>query len=495
MHRSLHSVFGGLLGPTVVVWMAMAAAGAAGAQAPAPDDGVGGLVREGLAALAAGDLETAEGRLEEAAALDPERADAWLGLAGVREREGDVLAALELARQAERLAPGMAGAALATGGLLARLGAVEESLAALGRARSLDPSAPAPYLLAAILLRDAGRVEEAIGILREGHERGLESAEIERDLGLLLLAAGEPAAARAVAEAGLARRPDDGGLLLVEGLALAADPERRGEAARWLERALAAGAPQPGRIHLELGSLLLEREGPEAALAHLAEAARLLADAPEAQYRLATALQRAGDAEGSAAAMARFRELSERRDAEERAAKEAGIALNEAQELAAANRLTEALARLDGLLAAGAADARAHALRAKVLFSLARPDEGLAAIARARELAPARSEYPYLEGLFLLHLGRPADAERALLAAVTLDAGLGEAWSLLGGAAVKLDRPAAAVERFQRALDLGADSAALRLGYAAALESLGRGAESEEQMRAYRRLKQGADAG
>ncbi len=495
MNRRLQRALAGIAAASIAAWMAVGAPGPAGAQGPGPDDRAGGLVAEGLAALTAGDLEKAAGRLEEAAGLEPARAEIWLGLAAVRERQGDLLAALELARRAERLAPELAAAALASGSLLARVGATSEALAALARARSLEPGDPGPYLLAALLHRDAGRVEEAIGVLREAGERGVESAEIDRDLGLLLLSAGEPAGALEAAERGLGRRSGDGGLLLVKGLALAADPERRGAAAEWLEKALAAGAPQPGRIHLELGSLLLEGEEMEAALAHLTEAARRLPDAPEAQYRLATALQRAGEAEGSAAAMARFRELSARRDAEERAAKEAGIALNEAQELAEANRLTEALARLDGILAAGTPDARAQALKGKVLFSLARPDEALAAIARARELAPARSEYPYLEGLFLLHLGRPLEAERSLLAAVALDAGLGEAWSLLGGAAVKLERPEEATERFRRALDLGADSAALRLGYAAALESLGRAEESEEQMRAYRRLKQGPDEG
>ncbi len=491
MNRPLTRVACGFGLLVLAAWPAPLAAESAIAQGPGSGDRVGGLVEEGLAALAAGDLGTAEERFSEAAAREPQRPEVWLGLAGVREQEGEPLAALELTRRAERLAPGMAAAALASGRLLARIGAAPAAIAALARARALDPADPRPYLLAALLHRDTGEIEEAIGILREASERGLESAEIDRDLGLLLLAVGEPGAALAAAEAGLGRRADDAGLLLVKGLALAADPARRGEAAGWLERALAGGAPQPGRIHLELGTLVLERQGPAAALAHLTEAARLLPDSPEAQYRLATARLAAGDAEGSEAAMARFRQLSELRDARERAAKETGIALNEAQELALANRLPEALARIGELLAREPANGRAHALRAKLLFSLGRPDEALASIARARELEPARSEYPYLEGLCLLHLGRPAEAERALLGAVALDSGLGEAWSLLGGAAVKLERPAAAVERFQRALDLGADGPSLRLGYAAALESLGRGAESEEQMRAYRRLTKG----
>jgi Flp pilus assembly protein TadD len=69
---------------------------------------------------------------------------------------------------------------------------------------------------------------------------------------------------------------------------------------------------------------------------------------------------------------------------------------------------------------------------------------------------------------------------------VALDPDLGQAHARLGGAIAKQNRPAEAVAYFQRALDLGADSPTLRLGYSAALESLGRDDEAEAQMEAYR---------
>ena len=45
------------------------------------------------------------------------------------------------------------------------------------------------------------------------------------------------------------------------------------------------------------------------------------------------------------------------------------------------------------------------------------------------------------------------------------------------------------MEYFRQAVELGSDSPSLRLGYAAALESLGRIDERDAQMVAYRRLK------
>ena len=66
---------------------------------------------------------------------------------------------------------------------------------------------------------------------------------------------------------------------------------------------------------------------------------------------------------------------------------------------------------------------------------------------------------------------------------------VGEAHHLLGGAAAKRGRPEEAAAYFQRALELGADSPSLRLGYASALEALGQAPESEAQMAIYRRMR------
>ncbi len=449
------------------------------------------LMATAAKALRAGDPETAEARFEEASRLVPGSAKPWLGLAEVHERRGELLRALELARHAWGLAPEEPLAALATGRLLARLGAVGEALEALAAARRLDPREPQACRLAALLLRDADRLDEAVALLEDGLASGIETPEVHEELGLLLLTAGDAERALAVAEVARERHPRSGRLALLTGLALAALPERRGEAADHIEAALELGVPDAGRARLELGTLWLEQGRGEDALPMLEEAARLLPGSPEAHYRLAAARRAAGDAAGARAALARFQQLHRERDAADHRAKQLGAALNEAQSLAQQNRLPEALERLAALLAETPAEPAALALQAKVLFSMHRGPQALASIARARQLDPGKVEHHYLEGLFLARLSRWDDAAAALERALALDASSADAHELLGGIAAKRERPEEAARHFQRALDLGADSPSLRLGYAAALESLGRTRESEQQMRAYRRLKGG----
>ncbi|MEE8279028.1 MAG: tetratricopeptide repeat protein [Thermoanaerobaculia bacterium] len=455
-----------------------------------PVEGAAGLrllISRAYQALEAGDPEAAERQFKELLASSPDDELALLGLAAVHESQGEHLDALSLARLAAQHTPQSAAAAAAVGRLLARLGAVSDALESLARARDLDPDAVDLYLLSALLLRDQGRSQEGIGVLEEARSRGLEALELEEELALLLVAE-RPLEARRLAQQALERHGERAGLHLALGLALATDPGSRGQAVHRLEQALELGVAEPGRVHLELGKLLLEAERPSEALAHLEEARELLADSAEVFYRLGAARRAAGDLAGAAEALARFQELNRQNDRRQRETLEVGTALNEAQELAKEHRLSEALERVERLLREHPEDARAQNLKAKILFSLERPEEALAAALRARELDPGRVEPHYLEGLFLMHLGRPADAEKALARAVALDPRLGEAHLLLGGAASKLGQPLEAVGHFERALELGVDSPALRLGYAGALESLGRLEESEQQLEAYRRL-------
>ncbi len=455
-------------------------------------DSEASLIAEASRALAAGDLETAGKHYSRARELRPDSAVAWLGLARVRESRGKLTEALALARRAQALAPDEAAVAIVVGGLLTRLGAVQPALETLARARRLDPGNARSYLLAALLLRDEDRAGEAVELLEKARAGGLEAPEISEELGLLLLTADRPESAREVAELALLRHPRRAGLLLVHGLALASGgPELRREAIGRLEESLELDVSKPGRVHLELGVLLAGEGLGEEALGHLREARRLLPDSAEVQYRLGTALRAAGDREGARAALERFREISRRQDAEDWSAKQAGTALNEAQALATGNRLAAALEHLDRLLADHPRMARAWTLKAKVLFSTGRGREAVASIVRARELEPGETEPHYLEGLFLMRLGRPAAAEVALGRALALDAELGAAWELLGGIAAKQGRPAEAAEHFRRALAAGTDSPALRLGYAGALEELGLEQESEQQKEAYRRLAGG----
>ena len=442
-------------------------------------------------ALLAGDLEEAARQFEAAREMDPELAVAWLGLAEVRELQGEPEEALAMARRAQELAPDEAVVHRSAARLLARLGADAAALEALERARELAPEVPEAYLLAGLLLRRNNKVAEAATLLAAGLDAGADTPDLRRELILLLLADGRPAEAIPVAEAAVERFPGEAGLELGLGLALAVLPERREEAPGWLEKALESGVERPERVRLELGTALLETGRAEEARPHLEAAAEAMPETPEVWYRLARARQATGDREGAGEAVERFQELSSEADAADHAGKKVGAALNEAQALAAENRLPEALSRVRELLAETPGVPRALALEAKVLYSMRRLDEALEQIRAAVEAAPGAVEYHYLEGVFLVELRRPEEAAAALRRALDIVPVLPEAWDHLGRLALQGGRIEEALTAFEKALQYGGEGEALRLFYAEALERAGRTEESREQMEAYRRLHEG----
>jgi tetratricopeptide (TPR) repeat protein len=448
-------------------------------------------VAEGMAALQAGTLEKADRSFREALAIAPDLEPALLGLSKVLERQGDIPAALVMARQAVEAAPQSAPATLAVARHLARLGETSQALDTLETFRKLDPSEPRGYLFSALLLRDQGLRQEAIAMLELALDRDLREPQLETELAMLLIAADRLQEARQRIENGLETHGDTGGFQLALGMATARDASLdRSAAIPHLERALELGVPEPSKVQLELGSLLLEANRAAEAVEQLSRAAALMPNSSDVYYKLGVAQRATGDAEGARESLTRFQEFKAREEERERLDLQVGTALNEAQSLASADRLGEALAAIDELLAGHPEEARGHTLRAKILYSMGQPDSALAAVSRARQLDPAQIEPNFLEGMFLLQMNRPAEARAALLRAVSLDPSLGEGHALLGGAAAKLNDPEEAVTHFAQALELGADSPSLRLGYAAALESLGRLEESAEQDAAYRRLVQ-----
>ena len=446
-------------------------------------------IAAGAQALGESDLQSAGELFQQVLAIEPDHELALLGMSQVLEQQGAYVEALGLAQRALRGSPDSVAATLAVARQQARLGSADKALQTLERLRSLDPVEIEGYLLSSILLRNLGRRDEAIAMLELALERGLRQPELETELAMLLIAADRPQDAKTVIEEGVAEHGDTGGFQLALGLAIANDGiSDRAAAIQHLETALELGVPDPGRVQLELGSLLLEDERPAEAIEHLRRAVERMPESPDVYYKLGVAQRTTGDAAGARESLTRFQELKAGQEALERAELETGTTLNEAQSLAAANRLGEALESVDRLLEVDPNEARAHTLRAKILFSLHRPAEALAAIQQARQIEPTQVEPNYLEGMFLLQLGQPAAAREALQRAIDLDPDLAEAFNLLGGAAAKMNQPEDAALFFQRALDLGFDSPSLRLGYAAALESLGRLEESAEQDAAYRRL-------
>lgn len=443
----------------------------------------------GARALQAEDAAAARGAFEAAVEAEPDNPAAWLGLAGAAELMEDWPSAIGAARRAAALAPERPEPHLALARALGRAGRVEEALAAFARVRELDPDDEEGYLLAAVLARDAGDAERAARLLSEGHER-LATPRLAEQLTFLLLAQGQPDDALAMVERALADAPARGSLLLAKALALAARSEDREAALPWFARALEAGVANEGAARLEWARLLGDLERWPEAARQLRRVTAAMPEHPEAYFRLGTALRQLGDGEAAAAALTRYQELEAARVAAERRVRELGTALNEAQELANANDLEGALARLDGI-AGGGADARVWMLRAKVLFSLDRRQEALEAIRRATQLAPLDLEPAYLRAAFAFALPEYPEALEQVERALVLEPRLGDAWALRGSTLARMGRVEEAALSFERALDLGFDSARLRLEYAGVLSDLGRDEESREQLEARERLTEG----
>jgi tetratricopeptide (TPR) repeat protein len=455
---------------------------------PAETDRLRSLVREGALALESENLEQAEDRFRQALKLQPDWEPALLGLSRTLALAGDQIASLGMARQALEVAPDSVPAILAVVRQLALLGATQEALPLLEHALELAPQDVEVLLLNALLLRDSNQRDEAIRVLSEARAHGVTDFRIDEELALLLLTTDRADEARVMALESLELHGETAHLQLVLGLASSADPERGEEAIVALQRALELGSSEPGRIHLELGSLLMESQRPEEALEHFRIAAELMPDSEEAFYKLGNAQRSSGDMTAARQSLERFQELKAEQDRQDRRDLEVGTALNEAQALATTNRLVEALAKTDQILLEYPEEHRAYTLRAKIFFSQQRLQPALAAVTKAREIDPSQVENYFLEGMFLMQMNRPVEARDSLLQAVSLAPSLGEAHYFLGGIAAKLDRPGEAAAQFQRALELGVDNPGLRLGYAAALESLGRSEEAVEQEEAYRRL-------
>lgn len=440
----------------------------------------------GRRALEAGDASAAIAAFQAALEVDGSLAPAWLGLSAASELEGDWVNALGSARRAVELAPDNPAPQLALSTLLARTGREAEALAAFERTRALAPELAEGYLLPGVMLWNDDRPEEASALLTAGFASTGDAA-IAEQLGFLRLSSGAMGEALVIAEVALELAPDRGDLLLVKALALAADPDRRTEGELWIERALEAGVSNEGQARIERARLLAELERWPDAAAELERATALLPNLPEVFFRLSAARRQSRDLAGAQSAFERYEELNEQSVRAERSVREIGTALNEAQGLAGANKLDEALARLDAI-EGGGGDRRVLVLRAKILFSLGRAAEALSAAAEAAALAPFEVEPAYLSALFAFAAGSYEESLTAIEVTLTLDSSLGEAWALRGSTLARLARLEAAIASFERALGLGFDSAQLRLDYAGVLSDLGRLEESGDQLEARQRL-------
>ena len=458
---------------------------------PAPDPGTPTLIQQGGRALAHQAWDEALAHFQQAADMEPDNPLPWLGLSEAHQGQGDLLKALELARKAQAVAPGHADSVRRVARLQIRVGAPAEALESLASLRRMRPDDVEAYVLAALVLRKIDRLDPAVELLRQGLNRGLASPEIFEQLAFLELSRGRITEARAVAEQGLQAFESHAPLAFALGLALAQDPAGRAAAIPELKRALELGITHPGRVHLELGSLLGElsesgcsREG----LSHLQQARDALPDSADAHFRLGNAQRACGELEAAKESLLRFQELNRAAEQTDHGGRSVGASLNRAQGLASEGRLAAAVELLDELTQSTPEDDRVWTLKAKVLFSMGRRDGALDAAREASKHRPGRVEPHYLQGLFLSQMGRLQDARTALTKAAALDAERGDVQALLAAVLAELGEHDSAAGHFEQALVLNPADANLRLAYARLLKAMGRQEDSDRQMEVYRAL-------
>jgi Flp pilus assembly protein TadD len=116
---------------------------------------------------------------EQALALDPDLAEAYVSLAGTNNLAWNFAEAERLIRRALELNPNDAEGYLVLGRLMAAQGRIDESLAALRRATDLNPLAPRMLDNLSWQLRLAGRLDEAWKTIERAYALQPDSTQIQ----------------------------------------------------------------------------------------------------------------------------------------------------------------------------------------------------------------------------------------------------------------------------------------------------------------------------
>jgi tetratricopeptide (TPR) repeat protein len=413
--------------------------------APGSEDRAAARVhlKNGQRALEAGDFPEARVQLELAVRADPALADAYLGLGFLEMQAGNAAAAAQRFRKAVELAPGSFQGHYRLAMALLHEQKLREGLQELERAVAIDPlNADALYNLGIVLL-GSNRPEDALTRLRQAGKQGSQRPDLAFNLVRAELAAGRAGDARKEAESAAATFGAD---------------------AAW-RRAI--------------GELFLQYKQPEAAIPHLAEAARLEPGSGEIRRRLAAAYLEAGDpvralpllvtadgAEDHYLAASAF--LALRRFAE--ADHESQLALQmeprDARYLLQRARIDQRIGRheesLELLRQASQIDpdwAEPYYSAGVTLYLLHRYADARKSLDRALELEPRSVRCLFLYSAALANQGQNREGEEVLLRAIALDPANARLYYHLGAIRLRDNRAAEAEEAFQKAIQLKPDYA------------------------------------
>jgi tetratricopeptide (TPR) repeat protein len=267
-------------------------AGCSGA-APLPAQAVA-LNRAGAEALARGDLETADARLNLALEYSPRFVEALVNQGLVELQRGNFERARELVTRARRLNPDVAQPHHALGVLAERQARPDDASRHYYDALAVDPGfAPSRANLARLLF-DAGMLNEAWVQFKRLAEAAPDSVEAQQGLAETLLRLGRVEEAEAVTRAARERFPDSAELVVLA----ARSQLRRGNVDAAVELLAPLGHGRDDVAANALGWLAtaeLLRGDARRAVGAAKRALSLEPDSPVATYAMAQALEALGD--------------------------------------------------------------------------------------------------------------------------------------------------------------------------------------------------------
>lgn len=261
--------------------------------APLPAKAIA-LNRAGAEALALGDLETADARLNLALEYSPRFVEALVNQGLVELQRGNFERASELLRRARRLNADVAQPHHALGILAERQARPDQASRHYYDALAVDPGfAPARANLARLLF-DAGMLEEALVQFKRLSEVAPDSPEAAQGLAETLLRLGRIDEAEAITRAARERFPDSAELTVLAARSLL----RQGKLERAIELLSPLGYGRDEVAANALGWLAtaeLLRGRPQLAVGAAKRALELEPSSPVATYAMAEALEALGD--------------------------------------------------------------------------------------------------------------------------------------------------------------------------------------------------------
>jgi tetratricopeptide (TPR) repeat protein len=195
-------------------------------------------------------------------------------------------------RRAIELQPDYAPAYNNLGTALRASGRFDDAIAEYGRALSLRAEYPEAHYNLANALTEAGRPAEAADHFRVALQKNPGAADVHNNLGIALMRQGKTEPAIAEFRAALEAEPNSATSHRNLADALATT-KKYDEAVTHFRRA--AELDPSGAAHYDLGSLLLELDRPEAAIAEFRAALKAMPNSAEAHNNLGIALGMRGD--------------------------------------------------------------------------------------------------------------------------------------------------------------------------------------------------------